>query len=518
MATLKENEEELKRTLEEYFPTYDWSIGGVFHEQIIKPWAVNLSNRDTEIDTLKNNMSLFQVLNSDSPDEELVDLLLSNFNVTRKEGTRSTGFISVYFSGASSVAIPAGTIITCAGIQFSPTTTFIGALGLITEQDTTQVSYIKALEVNNTTRVMQIEVISKQPTDIVLSPGQVCTHNLSSTYIKKMETSSTFSGGSLPETTEDLIDRAKLGITAESATGKDNIRSLLTNSPYNVLDVQVFGFGDEVQIRDRHPVTGISSGGRSDAYVSTNPVIQKILIPLTATRVEGTQWTVTVPSSLYAGAYAVKSIRSGTNIIDTPIQHVLGYSSTNTRPYIKNEQEARYSRYQILSVYFFDENTEATVDTTKDYILEILYMPNIDELQTYIEDNEIQTAIGDILIKAFIPIEISIGVSVDYFSGVVPPDITSIKSEIAAAVNTQKAGKSSFPASDVVYAIKKLFPSANVKMPIRMHGTIYLPDGTIGHTSDNNNIEVPVEFEGVTAGNVKFFSSLDLIDVSLKEV
>ena len=111
---------------------------------------------------------------------------------------------------------------------------------------------------------------------------QECESDLSSSFINRVLTASTFSGGSLPETTSELLTRSQLGITTSSNTGKDNIRSLVEDSPFNVIDSQVFGFGDEVQLRDTHNNAGVATGGRADVYVATDSVIQKVITPLTA--------------------------------------------------------------------------------------------------------------------------------------------------------------------------------------------------------------------------------------------
>jgi hypothetical protein len=519
VATLLENEQELQATLTEAFPTFNWSVGTAFYSQIIQPWAVNLSSRDDAIDTVKNNMSLIQVLNSDNPDAELTALLLSNYNIAPREGTVATGFMSVYFSGAGSVTISTGTTITCGDTAFVPQKTFIGVVGTITEQDTEEVSYIQATLIGENEYVFVIEVDSVEATTAILGPGQVCTSDLSSSFISSIVTASTFSGGVLTETTAELLERAKLGITTSSNTGKDNIRSLVEASEFNVLDSQVFGFGDASMLRDSHNNAGISTGGRADVYVATDSVIQKVITPITATRLSGTLWEAVIPSSLYAGAYGVDAVYDGSvSLIDTPLEHVLSFFTDNTRPFVDTAVEARYSKYQQLSVRFYDSATLDTIETEKVYSFRVLYLPNIDDLQTYVEDPDIQASMADILVKAFVPIEVSIGVTIDYSQGITAPDAAALQTAVSSAVNGRRAGSSLMPASDVVYAVKNAFPEGIVRMPISMQGKIYLPDGTVGYSSDNDNISVPSGIEGVDPGNTKFFASPDLVSITLNEV
>jgi hypothetical protein len=517
MSTLTQNELEIQNTLKERLPLFSWETGSALYEQIVKPWAVNLADRDVAIDTLKESMSLVQVLNSDSPDEELVTKLLSNFNVTLQEGSVSSGYLAVYFKGANTVSIPNSAVFTCGGVQLRPNKTYIGVVGTITTQDSEVLAYIQAQSVGNSEYVFVIEVTTLDVNDTVIGPGQTCTSELSSSFITKVVTASTFSGGSLPETIESLLERAKLGITEASNTGKDNIRSLATNSPYNVIDSSVFGFGDATQTRDTHNNAGISTGGRADLYVCTDPVIQQVDILIQAERVVDTYWKFEIPS-LYAGAYGVSNIFTSNYTITGPYAYELNYVPTNSRPYIDNAQEARYSSYQKLYVYFYDENTRETVETTKQYSTTVLYMPNIDELQSYMEDPLRQAATFDVLVKAFIPVEISVGLTLEYSQGVVPPDEALIVNKIAEAINSKLSGTAQLPASDIVYAAKQVFKDCTVLMPIRMQGTIYLPSGEVGYSSSTNNIEVPVHIEGVDKGNTKFFCNPADVSVTLKEL
>ena len=517
MATLTDNETQLSQTLIEAFPSFDWSAGSAFYEQIIKPWAVNLTDRDVAIQLTKDNMSLVQVLNSPDPDSDHVDQLLSNFLITRRQGSVASGYVSVYFAGANSVTVSSQTTITCAGVSFAPKKTYIGVVGTILEQSTDEVQYVQAVSLGNSEYVFAIEVDSIDNTDVILGPGQSCTNDLSSNFISSMVTASTFSGGSIPETTSEFIERAQLGITTSSNTGKDNIRSLVEKSAYNVLDSQVFGFGDAVQLRDSHNNAGISSGGRADVYVSTDALIQKVITPLSASRVSGTLWRAEIPADIYPGAYGVSSIRTTSYIIDTPIQHEISLYTNSSRPYVDTPTEARYSKYQTMSVLFYDANTLGTAEDSKTYSFEILYMPNIADLQDYIEGDDIEAALSDVLVKAFVPIEVSTGITIDYAPGVLPPDVAELQVSVASAINGRRAGASMLSASDIVYAVKSLFPEGTVRMPITMQGTTYLPDGTVRYSSDNDNISVPSNVVGVTPGNTKFFSSPDIVSISLNE-
>src|SRR3990172_948969 len=70
---------ELQQIMTEQVPALDFSVGTVLYELLVKPASVFFSAQETEMDVLRANMSLVQVLNQVDPDPTAVDNLLSNF-------------------------------------------------------------------------------------------------------------------------------------------------------------------------------------------------------------------------------------------------------------------------------------------------------------------------------------------------------------------------------------------------------------------------------------------------------
>jgi len=68
-------------------------------------------------DEVLKNQSL---LNADIMDDETLDLMSENFLVTRQLGGYATGGITLYFTTAQSITVPAGSIFaTAEGLEYS---------------------------------------------------------------------------------------------------------------------------------------------------------------------------------------------------------------------------------------------------------------------------------------------------------------------------------------------------------------------------------------------------------------
>lgn len=507
MSTEEQYIAELTANLSEQFPDRDFSPGSANYSLIVKPWASNLAKRDTDIDEVVDNMSIIQVLNNPDASDDMVDQILSNFNVTRDEGNNSSGFLAVYFAGTTALSIPATSTFTCAGVELRPVKSFVGIVGEVVERDTSEITYTQATPIGNNEYVFAIQVASTTTSDIVLGPGTACSYDLSSPYISGVQTASTFSGGTLPETTEELLERSSLGITAQSTSGSEHIRALVEASEYNVLDSAVFGYGDELMIRDTDPVSGIASGGHADVYILTDPVVQVADVVLEATRASNTDpWTVRIPEDVYPGAYGVRNItRSGT-ILNGEIKHTFGYIPSGNRPLIRSAEEARYSAYQTLDLEFTDETADAGT-LAQNYIFSVSYMPNIGLVQDYIESEDIRASSFDILTKAMVPIQVGGEMTISYPAGVTPPDAETLAAEVANAINSKRSGTAQLHTSIMVRAVASLFPEGTVRMPARLSGTIILPSGNVGFGASTNYLEVPTNVAGVAPGNTKFFST-----------
>lgn len=508
---------ELQQLLQEQIPDADFSVGTVLHELVVRGAAAVFAQQEDDIEAVRDNMSLVQVLNSTDPDPEMVDNLLSNFNTFRREGTRGIGLLNIFTTSEQNVYIPSDAIFTCGSVEMNPVKSFVGVSGEITDQDTESIAYVQMRQFDANTKVFAITAETVDNIDTVISPGISCQTNLGDSSIVRVEVASTFTGGSTEETTTDLLERAATGINAQVTTGRDNIRALLQeNVDLNVLDVNVFGMGDDLQLRDTSNNGGISTGARVDVYVTTNTVPSTSTVTLLAERDSDGFWSAEIPNDTYPGAYGVTSITREDNVVNTDIDHILGYESPGTYPLIRSALHARYSAYQTLTVRFRDDSIPSST-TTADFDFDVLFMPNIGSTQEYLEDVDRRSYSFDTLVKATIPVIVDVNLDIEYARGIDPPSVEELQTSIADTINLKNMGDEALYSSDVVYAVKLLFPDGEVRMPVNMFARVFLPDGTQAYSTNQNYVKVMTE-EGISPENSTFFCYSGNVDINLVEV
>jgi len=518
MAT--ETQESIARTLQQFlteqYPSLDWNVGTVLYDLLIKPASATFADQYAFAENVRENMALSLVLAQDSPDPDLVDALLSNYNVVRRQGRSATGTLNVYTNSDQNIFVPVGSIFLCNGVQLFPIKSYVGVSGEIVEEDTDEISYIQMRDVGDGRKVFAITAQTAEALETVLSAGLACTSDLGNTRISDVETASTFTGGAVEETTDQLLERAQSGVNSNVVTGRDNIRELLRRQEnYNVLDAQVFGMGDDLQLRDATNNAGISSGGRLDVYVKTAPIPIVSRATLEGTKEDGV-WTIVIPADSYPGALGVLGFEYEGSFQSTGISYVLDYDPQGPWPLIESAIHARYSQYQTMSIQFETSAVEASIDEAS-FIVSVVHMPGVGSLQDYLNDPAIRSHAFDHVVKSAIPIVTEVDVEIEYPRGVTAPAPSVLKQTISDVINLKLIGVEALYTSDVVYACRYAFPDGIVKMPINLRGRVFMPDGTVRYTSSQNHLKAPTD-TGISYRNCVFACFPDQINLVLREV
>jgi len=278
----------------------------------------------------------------------------------------------------------------------------------------------------------------------------------------------------------------------------------------------VFGMGDELQLRDTSNNGSISTGGRVDIYVTTSPVPVTGTQIISATRDSDGVFSAVIPADVFPGAYGVTEIRREGNAINAEITHVLGHDSDRAFPLIRDAIHARYSKYQTLTVQFEDSSI-ASATTEADFEFDVLYMPNIANIQEYMEGVDIRSYGFDTLVKATVPIIVDTNLDIEYAQGITPPSIETIQQSVSDVINRKVMGDKALYSSDIVYAVALVFPEASVRMPVNMFARAFMPDGSQAYSTDQNRIQMLVD-EGISPENSTFFNFASGVDVKLTEI
>lgn len=500
--------------LQDENPEMDIAPGSVMYELTVKPNASLLAKQEAGLDVMRENMSLIQVLNQEDPDQIMVDRLLSNFNVARREGARAVGTLNIYTRSTQNVSVTQAQRFFCGGIELQPLKSYVGVNGDVLPNDTESLSYVQMRQFNETTFVFTIEASTVDVMKSVLSPGQDCTATPPIPQVTKAEVASTFTGGSVEENTNSLLQRARTQMNAHVLTGRDNIKAFLSdNGVIDVLDAAVFGMGDDLMLRDNR--YGSSGGGSVDAYIRTAVVPASVVTVLSGIRDVNDVWTVEIPTDDFPGAYGVVQIKYGENVI-TEYTEIVGFDTQLGAPWINEAAHARYSVYQTLSVQFTAWDIVIAEDTAS-FEVTVLYMPGLQSLQDLVEEPDVRSYGFDMLIKGSVPVVVDVDVTINYWKGLDVPEESEFQLAIANTINGKLTGEEFLQASEIVYACKRLFPQGEIAMPVNMFARTWLPEGGSVYSSSQSYVKVP-DIEGLSYRNSVFACFPNSINVSLIEV
>jgi len=520
--------------LQEDNPSID-TKRGVLHDLLIRYSGILAAANQENIDRIRRSSSL-QAISEDPTlaDDDIVDLVLSNYGLTRQEGTEATGTVTIVVDTLAPVVLPAGLTFDASGKTFH---TEIAYTAQTTNDSVLSEADRVLTQLSDGNYSFTVDVVA----DAVGLSGEITKGTLMiptagiTNYVTSYATSD-FGGAVDTETNEQFLLRLQTGIAAEAASNRVNMYAMLRAQPgfENYVSASIIGFGDPEMLRDRHSIFPVSYGGRADWYVRTSERVKLVGTTLAATLIEKTgdgkgNWQISIGRDDYPGFYDVVSITptDATNFVGTYDinQDIRSADVTSTlgelTPDIAVAKEAVYSRFQSAVIQFKDHDTDTsalTVNTsTKNYSVTFRMLLGIEDIQTIVGSRGHRNYAGDILVKAPIPCFVSMAFTIEGPPGATTPDPSVIADDIAGYVNNLGfTGRLSASAiSDIIHnRIGSLTCSA-----VDMYGQILRPDGTIKSLRSSEVLIVPDEPENmISARTVVFFSDPEDIQISAAAV
>jgi len=221
-------------------PAMDTRPGSVLRDLLVNPLALVLEGYQQDH---KRMLERQTVSNIGSLSEDELDAVASNFLISRNKGTKSTGYVRLYFSSPKAFTIPKGARFkTADGILFETTYAFTVSR-LQMEQNT--------LDYPNydTGQVPVQSVLEGANTNIPANSSFTSTGSLPSSPIKINNTGA-FYGGIEKETNDKLYNRLVDAVNNKSLAAPTAIKSGIKDLISSVVDVDVIGAGHPLMVRD----------------------------------------------------------------------------------------------------------------------------------------------------------------------------------------------------------------------------------------------------------------------------
>jgi len=519
-STVFASEELLAEWLNSYDTNLDTSIGTAIRELVIKPAALYYTSTNQDINTVIDNLSI-----SNGTDDDITEKLLSNYNVTRKTGSTAGGYIVIYTNNNTNLYIPSTTIFTVGSENLIISETYIGVANEDNILDSSRYRVLR--QYNDDTWFITIPATTESSTSTVISPGQTVTADTTLEDVTKIETASTFEGGSAEETTAEMKARTAEGITAKVPSGKAHVEALFTSlTTVNVQDTSVIGMGDAEMLRGKDNVYGVNPGGRVDIYSRTANYPSNLELTLTGTLIDPdtNQWKVLISKTDAPAFYLINQIShdtiTGVVTYTGDIEYTFSCDVSNETyiPDCSDGTQARYTKYQTAEAIFTFENlTDYTaVGDTTTFTVDVLLLPSINTLQDFLASSEYRNPAGDYLVKASIPMFISVEAVIKYSDYRDIPDEESLKEAIADAVNAIPMKRGYVTTTELSHAILQTDVDVVVQAPMILSGFLYDPAGEQHYYRSLDTLTVTEDLEqGVSANTVAFFCTPTSVSLSL---
>ena len=494
--------------------------GTAVYDLLIKPNSLIYTILQKDITKAKAYLSLDKAIEAKDilGDEydKVIDDILSNWFVTRKEGKSSRGNVRCYFSKPLDLLniTPENTSFTIDGLKYIPQGTSNFTKDNFIKRDTGTVL--------TTTVYLDIPVVSVDATDNKVTTGSKVTGDINSMYYLRAEIPNEFTHGESKEDSETFINRSKDVITTRELISHKAIKTVLINEFDNLSDVFIAGYGDPELVRDLRTFDRITMhvGNHADIYCNVPLFTNKINMPVVRDNIvdmhiDGEYLYI---ADVLSVVYHTKDEKGDKIAVNIPF-------------FIQGINEATWgsTRHQ----------TKLYLDTTKQFIpegdlVEVTYVTSslLPNIQTFIESDDTRVVNYDPLAKAKYPIIIDFAFEFTRADGSFTPSediITNIK-DLIVEYTTSIPIYDTFSISDLIYYIKS--NSADVGListPITVNYRIrQLVESIVVNVRKGlsswvsgyftNTFTFPGGVSNQITGNTcVFWTSPELLDVKIKE-
>lgn len=519
----------LTSQLQELNPELDLKRG-VFHDTVLYYHAVLEAAIRANLERYQSARSLQQIEADPSlADVDVVNQVLSNWGVSRREGTKAVGSVTIELSAAQSVTVPVGFAFQANGKEFVSTAAFTARTSEAQISSETD-RLLQPLSNGNWAFTVDVEA-SEIGSDYKLNSGDLIVPVRSLVnYVTSYATSS-FEDGLNTETNAELLTQLQNGISAKSLSNRAGMRALVASLPEfaSVTNQSIVGYGDPEMLRDRHTIFPISYGGRVDWYVRGQSQLERTSLTTTAKllSISGTTstWQLAIDRNTYPGFYEVTKIRrSGDVVLNSGFEIIEDNRSNDLTgddfiPDITNVAEGAYSPFQTTIIKFVDtvsDTTSLTVGQTAEYVCEIVGVPLLGEIQAFVSSRDIRSYAADVLVKAPVPCFVEVTLTINKAAGEPTPDTTGIKAAILNEINAVGfIGR--LDGSKIVDRVHGFIANSSSVTELDLFGRIRRPDGSLQYLRSSDSLVIPEQPDKmVSAKTVQFFAEMSTISINVK--
>ena len=484
---------------------------GVFHDLVLYfNGLLNAAVRENVDRVLQSNSLLKINQNAALADTELVDQVLSNYNITRDAGLPATGLATFIINTPLKTIIPNTNNFLSNGFAYLLTSSFVIVAA---EEDVTADTDRVMRPVGDGTYAVTLPMVAVSAGAAGnIKKGTPITATFTPDNVLKIYAASDFVGGKEPSSNNDYLAKLANGLAAKAVGGRKSYEALIKAQPEfsGVLHLSVLGCGDPEQQRDQHGLFPVSGGGKVDIYVQSTAQAQELEHILPATFIgntpNGTLWQCIIPKDLSPGFYDVTKVlptdadpatTSGGYKIVEDIRDVNILNEAYV-PDIQYVPEGVYTGYQTAVIRFEDtDKTGAGLTANSSaaiYAVTLRNMPLVADIHDFMTDRDNRPRGTDILVRGAVPCftTISVAIHIDLSDSISAATILAMKQAIVDAVSLV-GFSGQLHASLISTAVHKFLSGRQAVSNVDMFGKIRRPDGTVTYVRDNTLLEIPFD-------------------------
>lgn len=512
--------EEVTTRLREENPTLDLQPGVLF-SLLAHYHAILAARQDKLLDSYLAARSLLVL--EQQPElarPELVDDVLSNFRVERRQGRRARGSLEIIMASPDPVVVPAGSVFSFAGLRFFTEEVYTATLA---EQNSGAAEDLLLVPTAAGRWSFLLPVVAEQEgPQYTLQRGTTLVPERPPRHFVTARVAADFEEGRSPETNSEVLHRLRQGVAARTVSNRVTMQAMLAERSEfaSVPPNSIVGYGDAEMRRDRHGIFPLAGGGRVDWYIRTRSEAEYRTFLATAAlaskRTDGFGvWQIVLDRVQAAGCYEIVSVLPADSDAyegTLPITEVLpGTDLTGPGfvPDIVNLEEAAYSSFQTLAVRFTDTtyNVDALgLGAQRPYRVTTVGLPLIKTLQDWLSSREVRFCMADCLVKAPVPCFVTVHAVIHRQPSTPAADLENVAAAVVQEVNaTPFVGR--LYASRLYDVMQSRLPSDMRVAAIDLHGRLRCPDGSVRFLRSNELLQIPDEPERmVSHRTVQFFT------------
>jgi hypothetical protein len=257
-------EDFIAQVLGETYPALNLAPGSAIYDLFVTPAALIVQQLRDRSKVIQRNQSL---LNYQTMLPEELDRLASNFFVSRRPGTPSTGVQRVVFATPQIVSITTSVVFTSdTGVRFRPISSVTVSSATMSSNSLPDTGeyFVDVSCISETTGDLT-ELSSGAVTGVTGVPGVIRTVNITD-----------YAGGENSESNSRLYARIKASLSNKDLVTSSSFKSSILDTFSTVRDLRVVGFGDPLMERDTVSVSLASEPLFEQSFC------QKVNLPLDA--------------------------------------------------------------------------------------------------------------------------------------------------------------------------------------------------------------------------------------------